>query len=159
VKNYYVPKFYLATSLVAKLTCNLYDLELAAIETVYELDAVKKMCLANPKTFTQWTHVDGITLVGGSTTEWYLSSGKKIPFSIPWRAGDPEFHGGRQWCLAIGELPNGQFGFVDIDCTQHNEHKFICQEIESITIEKDSCKKMTFYQKKESVLEKTLAVY
>jgi hypothetical protein len=146
-KNYYVPKYFRATWLHSKLTCNLYGFDLAALQNLDEVDAVRKMALAFPHLFTQWTHIDGITKSPKSPTEWYFSSGEKISYSIPWYAGEPGFHNNAQWCLAVGQVPKNEFQFVDIECTEKYEEKFICQEITTITVEKDSCKHMTFYQR------------
>jgi hypothetical protein len=158
-KNYYVPKYFKATWLHSKLTCSQYGLELAALESLEELDEVRKLCLNYPTLFTQWTHVDGMTLYGKSATDWYFSSGVKIPYAIPWHPSEPSFGGDAQWCLAVGNLSKKEFLYVDIQCSGAYEEKFLCQEIEAVTVEKESCKRISLYAKNERDHGKIISIY
>jgi hypothetical protein len=129
-KNYWVPKYFRATWLEAKSACALYGMELAALQTLKEYNSVKTMVAINKSAFhSTWAHVDGVSRLPRSTTEWHFSNGKKIPYAMIWSSGEPGFHTSAQWCLAAGDATAGNFNFADIDCTQRHQETFICQEI------------------------------
>jgi hypothetical protein len=61
--------------------------------------------------------------------DWYwITTNRKVTFTIQFASGQPNNYLGRQSCLGISreELT---FEFQDIDCHGSFEHQFICQKI------------------------------
>ena len=76
--------------------------------------------------FDQYTHVGGMTLKGGSRSEWYwVNSGARINYPIKWGKGEPDNDSG-EYCLSIVKSGNN-FYFNDIMCEKGSNLKFICQ--------------------------------
>jgi len=117
------------------MICNSFDFELASFETLAEATSFLNMCINND--FIQsygliHIHVDGMTLIPNSTTEWYwTNSGKKISFSIPWQPGEPDFYGGDEYCfsfIAFRYLSNF-LGFNVLNCKGYTA-PFMCQRLD-----------------------------
>jgi len=76
--------------------------------------------------------VDAVALAPKTTTNWFwMGSGKKVSFSIPWTFGQPEYGRSDELCLSYGKLSiNQKFGFHDNYCSASTQ--FACQRIELI---------------------------
>ena len=77
-------------------------------------------------------NVDGITDSQGSPTEWYwTNSGEKIPYSIPWAAGQPDNFYNNEPVLSVGRISmNDSIGFNDAPANY--AARFACQKTELI---------------------------
>jgi hypothetical protein len=102
-------------------------MQLASFETNDEYNAVRNLCRYNSGSFTDWIYVDGMTTTPGSKYDWYLSSGEKINFSLPWPNTDPNGSvANQEACLVL--LKNKDYVFGDLHCSSHYPKKFICEE-------------------------------
>jgi hypothetical protein len=117
----------------AKALCKSFGLELATFETLTEAETFIQMAKefylikgnAHP-----YVIIDGMTLTPLSTTDWYWTrTGEKIPFTIPWREGEPNFMNDIEYCMALILQEQFSIGFIDFPC-QTYEHPFICQRID-----------------------------
>lgn len=112
----------------ARGVCKAYGFDIVSFETLHEAIAVRNFCKKYSDSLDYWTYVGGISLKARSATNWYwVNSGKKVSFEIPFGNGLPDFAGSDEWCLALG--PQKIFAFNDVSCSGY-EFKFICQRIE-----------------------------
>jgi len=133
-KSYYFPRFFRTSWGEAKGLCSSFGLELATVETRTEAETFLNIVEnhQNIKALGKvWIRIDGITLSGKSTTEWFWTkSGNKIPFSLPWSPGQPDCYQSNEYCLSIGKgNANHKFGFNDVPCW-NDSSSFICQKVE-----------------------------
>ncbi|KAG5680465.1 hypothetical protein PVAND_009973 [Polypedilum vanderplanki] len=127
-KNYYVPRYFKASWINAGLICNFYGMKFAQFDVAEEFESVRQMLKKYSDILTEWTHIDGITLTGKSTNDWYWSHiERKIRFPLRWKSGQPNFYKSKQWCLSLGSKTDKDFYFNDIECSGTAEHKFLCQ--------------------------------
>jgi hypothetical protein len=132
-KSFFIPRYFRATWVNAALICNLYQMELASLDTSEQMESVRGMLLTHSHLLTEWTHINAMTLTGGSTADWYwVSSEKKVSYNMIFSPNEPNHYQNRQWCMALGPKTNNIFRFDDIDCFQYHEEKFLCQVIDSI---------------------------
>jgi hypothetical protein len=111
----------------AKTLCSSYGLEFVSVDSIKESNHFLGLCEQNIGLFDLWTHIGGLTTVGGSRTEWYwVESGKKLNFNLKFGAGQPDNAGGDEMCLSLGRAP-GNFFYNDIPCYGVHAYKFICQ--------------------------------
>lgn len=108
-------------------------MDFVAIETLEEFEAVRDMCISNPSLLTEYTHIGGMSSNPNGKTDWFwVATDQPISYRMQWRAQDePNFHAGRQWCLALGAKSGNTFLYDDIDCFGNYEEKFICQRYDS----------------------------
>jgi len=133
-KTYYLSRLFQATWVDAKTICKAFDLELATFETSDE--ASNFINRESVKNFfdgfdDHFVFVDGVGLTPKSLTDWYwTNSGEKIPYSMQWNAGEPNYHQNYEYCLSIGKISkNEKIGFNDYRCWEYPKH-FICQKTE-----------------------------
>lgn len=103
-----------------------YGLDIATFESPGEVRAVQKMCHKKSANLTEWIHVGGMTLIGGSKEWYWVTTGEKIDFKMAWLQGEPNFEYDSEHCLSIG---TSKFLFNDIDCYNNHKTKFICQKV------------------------------
>lgn len=105
-------------------------MEVLSLESSDEQTLFLNMCDKNIQLFEDLTHVGAYNVVGKSTDKWYwVNSGKRVDFPLKFTAGQPDFAGNNEYCLAMGKRPK-DFYFNDITCFGYYELKFICQKID-----------------------------
>jgi len=119
----------------AKALCKSFDLELATFETLIEAEKFIQVAKENQFIKTKiYPHVfvDGMTLTPNSATDWYWTrTGEKIPFTLPWKVGEPNFaFNGTEYCISVFLQAPDNLGFNDVRC-QIEETRFICQRIDA----------------------------
>lgn len=93
---------------------------------------VREMLKTQRDLFTEWTHIGGMTLNGGSNknTDWYwVEKQQQIAYKMEWAPYEPNHYNGLQWCLSLGPKTNSIFSFDDINCQGQHEEKFLCQKL------------------------------
>lgn len=118
----------------ARAICKSFGFELTTFETLLEARTFFSMA-DNHSYFRIFDRVffiiDGTTLTGKSTTDWYWTqTGKKIQFPIPWGRTQPDFGGNFEYCGSFGRLTGAdKFGFNDLKCFE-NLYQFVCQRVD-----------------------------
>ncbi|KAG5681266.1 hypothetical protein PVAND_010717 [Polypedilum vanderplanki] len=126
-KTFFIPRHFRTSWVNSRSICKSYGFDIASFETLQEANAVMSFCKNHSDSLDYWTYVGGISLKARSTKNWYwVNSGRKISFEIPFARNAPDFAGSDEWCLALG--PKATFDFNDVNCNGY-EFKFICQRI------------------------------
>lgn len=101
-------------------------MELASIETLDELTAVRKMCMAaDADEFSNYVFVGGMSINKNETNEdWYWLTGEKVSYPVPWTQGEPNFGSNDEFCLSLYKK---DFLYNDVACSGLDK-KFICQK-------------------------------
>lgn len=124
-KFYFVPRHFQTTWENARSICRSYNMEIATFETLEEMQVVSDLCKDNENIMTPYVHVGGMTTREGTKESWFwIVTGKRINYNMPWADGEPNNDEDSQFCLALGTK---NFLFDDIDCFGRSESKFICQ--------------------------------
>lgn len=111
-------------------------MEFAHFETLTEFYYVSNMVRNHENIFIGSSSsaqllVDGMTSILKSKTDWFWTvSGKKIPFEVPFLAGEPNNHQLlNEYCLSV--INSGDsflpYRFNDRQCNV-GEHAFLCQK-------------------------------
>ena len=104
-------------------------MDIAIFETSNQIQAVKEMCNNNAAKLSKWLHVGGMTLTGGSATDWYwVTTGEKVAYTMTWGFTEPNNMNGDEQCLSL-EKYNYGYDFNDIDCYGRNQNQFICEKV------------------------------
>lgn len=130
-KTFYYPISISATWMQAKAICQKYNLELASFKTLSEANAIITVVDRNPDLGPRdnlWIFINGIAMSARSPTDWYwVDSGEKIDFVMPWLPTQPDTNGGIEWYLSIGKHKKEQrTGFNDIPGSNF-VNTFLCQ--------------------------------
>lgn len=151
MKIFYLSIDFEANWMEARSFCKTFDnMDLATFDSSYEWSSFLKKANSHRFFFDKWTHVGeknkrsdnetlqlkqqfagGISkLIGNSKhREWYwITTNRKIPFSMQFSTGQPNNYLGKQNCLGISK-EELSFEFQDIDCHGRFEEKFICQKV------------------------------
>lgn len=108
--------------------CRSYGMETLSLETESEALSFLDLCHRNKDVFDVHTLIGGITTEEKSLDKWYwLSSGRRIDYSIPFGPGEPNFAGKVEFCLGVTKYTTNDFKFNDVDCSGTSQRKFICQ--------------------------------
>lgn len=130
MKTFYIPRYSRLSWIDSLSKCKDFGLELATFESLDEFQTMKKLCSNNTLNYTTFIHVGGATLNGGSQTDWYwITTGEKIAYKMPWLKGEPNNYKKIELCLSIGL---SEFNFNDIDCMVHDKMMFMCQKIDKL---------------------------
>lgn len=131
-KSYFVPRYFQTQWYQTKSICAAYGLEIVSFDSLEEVQNILQLCKQNTNLLNGQTHVGGMTLEGKSLDKWYwVETGKRIGFSLPFAANEPNFDGGNEYCLSLSRDINHNFAFNDINCSGSDETKFICQKREN----------------------------
>lgn len=131
MKTFYVSRYSRHTWIDSYSKCKDFGLEFASFDSLEEFQTMKKLCSNTTSTnFTVFIHVGGATLNGGSLTDWYwITTGEKISYKMPWLKGEPNNHKKNEFCLSVGL---NEFYFNDIDCMFYDKLMFMCQKIDKL---------------------------
>lgn len=132
-KTYYIPKSVRLDWIGAKESCESFEMELATLETLSEANAVIDMCeTTSYNIIGRYPMIDGVSLVKQSGTDWYfLNTGEKVAYTIPWQVNQPDYAGGNEMCMSLlGEANDRIFRFNDVPC-KGLPGTFICQKVTS----------------------------
>jgi hypothetical protein len=128
-KNFFVHKFIRATWVYSKMICQSFGYDLAAPETADEMSKLRDYLSEIKSTLTEHVYFDGMTEADGTRTKWYFSSGKKIPYELPWAPGEPTGLGQyNEACVAFSK--GRQFAVNDYPCDR-DHFQFVCQQTTS----------------------------
>lgn len=133
-KELYIPRFFKAYWHQAKSICEAYNLEIASFETEKEAKHAIEALQGKVSEINEHFYVGGVTASMQGSNAWYwLNSGNKISYNLPWNAGQPDQEAkeglGKQKCLALS-LHEGKLGFNDVFCIPSgtgSRDKFVCQ--------------------------------
>ena len=109
--------------------CKSFGLDIGSFDTLEELNALIDMAKKQVPTLSGSYHVGGVTLTPKSPNDWFwVTTGEKIEYQLPWASGQPDTFKGVQYCLRI-IVPG--YTFDDFDCDHASGSiKFVCQDIE-----------------------------
>lgn len=112
----------------ARSICKAYGMDIASLETYDEFSEVKYALpdKRNSYSFTDYIHIGGATSLAKTKSEWYwVTSGNKVSYTMPFSDGEPNNAGSIEYCLALG--PPSKYYFDDIYCYNYDAN-FICQK-------------------------------
>lgn len=79
--------------------------------------------------FDDATYLGAVTNIALSKTNWYwVSTGKKLNFELPWGPVDPNNLGNNEKCLALQK----PLSMIDIICYELYYKRFICQSVKFV---------------------------
>ncbi|CAG9802947.1 unnamed protein product [Chironomus riparius] len=129
-KTFYLPRYFRTTWMLARAMCKSYDLEFASADTLDEATTLVSFVKNNSGYVYVTALIGGLTLTPKSKTDWYwVNSGNKVAYDIPWYVTQPNNYEGKEQCLGIGRGYKDKFDFHDYKC-MGEDLTFICQKIE-----------------------------
>lgn len=132
-KIYYVPRAFRADFVSIRSVCQSYGMEFLSLDTEEEAHFFMDMCQQNYNELGTQMFVGAMTTVGKSLTNWYwVSSGNKVMYSLPFNVNEPNFNHNNEWCLATAKNSLGGIAFNDLPCSGYHE-RFFCQKLENLT--------------------------
>jgi hypothetical protein len=103
-------------------------MEILSLDTLKEATTFFNTCKLSESLFETYTHIGGITMTGRTTDLWYwVNSGKRVNYVMPFAPGEPNFAGNVEYCLSIVK-GGGNFYYNDVPCFGGYELKFVCQK-------------------------------
>lgn len=128
-KDYFIPRYFEVEWVHTRSICAAYGMEIVSFDSKNEMDSFLELCKQKATLFKTQTHVGGMTLEGKSLDKWYwVNSGNKVSYSLPFGPNEPNNDGGREFCLSIFRTPSNVFAFNDIGCSGSDLNKFVCQQ-------------------------------
>lgn len=101
---------------------------LVTLDSADEGTAFIEMVKARSAIFAPGLHIGAVTPILLSKTEYFwITSGKKVDFTLNWAPGHPDNSGSRENCLLLVATSSSAF-FYDNECTRISpSYDFICQ--------------------------------
>lgn len=128
VKNYYIPRYFKTSWTNSRSLCQSFGMDFVSLETENEANEFLNICKSKANLFQTGAFIGAISLEGASRSQWYwLNSGNRITYPIPFGPGKPNNVEGRAFCLELWKYSASNFLFVDAFCSGY-ESQFICQE-------------------------------
>jgi hypothetical protein len=126
-KYFWFPTHFKATWVQANFICKSYGLKMISLDSFDEMRAFMKEFLSKIKLFNEAVYMGAILAEPRSKTEWYwVATGKKLNFDLPWYPGEPNNYGGSEQCLLLHTLSL----FLDLKCYEERYFNFLCQSVE-----------------------------
>jgi hypothetical protein len=134
-KSYHVPRHVRGTWMDSLLYCRAFDMDLVGFDTLNEYNEVRSMKASHSSLFTAWTHVGGMASRFNSFDWFWVHSGEKISYTIPWNAGEPNGGHVKHGCMCVGPTADS-LGLNDLPChKEYDDFSFICEKIEAFVDE------------------------
>lgn len=126
-KTFYLPRYMKLTWPAVRSVCKSYGMDIGTFDTLDELNAFISMGRNHVPKLGGSYHVGAVTLTPKSPNDWFwVTTGEKINYQLPWASGQPDTHRGVQYCLRI-ILPD--YTFDDFDCDHvSGSIGFLCQD-------------------------------
>ena len=124
LKHFYIPKFAKSDWIAARSICQSYGLEFATFSSLTEVNSLKYL------DGKDYILIGGTTSTGKSLSDWYwVTTGEKINFEIPWYPGEPSFSSENENCMNLIKSGSNEYKFNDAPCDDARL-PFICEKIE-----------------------------
>lgn len=106
-------------------------MDFVSFSTQEEFDAFVKYAEANHQKLETYTLLGAYTPIAKSTEDYYwINSGKHLNYPMRFPPGEPNFLGGREYCLSLMKNGTNQLNHNDLDCSE-TPYKFVCQMFKS----------------------------
>ena len=85
-------------------------MEILSLDSESEANLFLELLKQKSDLLDTWTHIGGMTLKGGSRTEWYWDNlGTRIHYPIKWVIGEPSNDLNEEFCLADKKYSENNF--------------------------------------------------